>query len=71
MDDERDPKQPYEIIIPDDIKGLSMHYESYILETTKGDFFISLNFLMKIIKRSHGKLTGQLERTRKHIISLD
>ena len=67
----RDPKQPYEIIVPDDIRGLYRHYDDFILDTTQGDFNISLDFLVKLLKRSRGKLVGQLVRTRKHIISLE
>ena len=68
---ERDPKEPYEIIVPDDIIGLYRHYDDFILDTTQGHFGISLDFLVKLLKRSRGKLTGQLKITRKHIIDLE
>ena len=71
MINERDPKQPYEIIVPDDILDLYRHYDDFILRTTHGNFLISLDFLLKLLKCSRGKLTGQLVRTRKHIISLE
>ena len=68
---ERDPKEPYEIIIPEDIVDLWRNYDDFILQTTQGNFIISLDFLLKILKRSRGKLTGQLLRTRKHIVDLE
>ena len=67
----RDPKQPYEIIVPDDVVDLYRHYDDFLLRTIHGDFLISLDFLLKLLKRSRGKLVGQLVRTRKHIISLE
>jgi len=67
----RDPKEPYEINIPEDIVNLYRNYDDFILQTTQGNFIISLDFLLKVLKRSHGKLIGQLQRTRKHIVSLE
>ena len=56
MENERDPKQPYEILVPDDIRGLYRNYENFVLQTAQGDFLISLNFLLELMQQSRGKL---------------
>jgi hypothetical protein len=67
----RDPKQPYEINVPDDIIDVHRHYDDFVLRTVHGDFLISLDFVLQLLKRSRGQLTGQLQRTRKRIISIE
>lgn len=69
-EEQEEQKDIIEINLPDDLIGISHPYESYILETVKGDFYITPEMLLTLLKRGESKLSGQLMRTRKHIIEV-
>lgn len=70
IETEKIKEPPIEIHLPGDLISISHPYEDYILETTKGDFYISKDYLVKLLKGNKMTLTGELMRTRRHITGI-